>query len=356
MNPDLFWGCAAGGGNFGVVTDLEYELVEVPVTRATTGMFVFKAMTPSSPRAGLPAGAVGRRADCHRHLERQTRLCEVAHAGTGGESEARDLLALLLAIRGVKAEITERPWWDCYRWYVVAPTWRTRSGTARYADEYLSDDALGAALEVVRRLPTNDDPQRQGAVGLSMGGGAVSDIGADATAYVHRPARMLIEMSSGGARRRTLLSRSPRPFRRALGWRNSGCCCRTAPAAPTRTSPTPPAELGQRVLRRQSDATRGHQGDLGPRGRVHPLPVHPAAALILARLDRHREHDSGVLIVGVEVDQRRQPAVLPDEHQDARPRMARRYGRCPRFIGMTAVSGDTHVMEGTMREPMSAIG
>ena len=39
-NPDLFWGLRGGaGGNFGAVTDLEYELIEVPVTRATTGTF-----------------------------------------------------------------------------------------------------------------------------------------------------------------------------------------------------------------------------------------------------------------------------------------------------------------------------
>jgi len=200
-NPDLFWALRGGaGGNLGVVTDLEYDMVEVPVTRATTGLFMFKG-----DDAILASG-----------LAFQKLRAEAGRIATGtwsgnpdfaklrvqvlvDESEARDLLAPLLAVPGVQAEITERPWWDCYRWYIVEPSpaysfW----DRSLYADQFLSADALGAALEVVRRRPTNGDPDRKGAIGLfGWVGDAVSDVAPEATAYIHRPARLLIEMSSG---------------------------------------------------------------------------------------------------------------------------------------------------------------
>jgi FAD/FMN-containing dehydrogenase len=200
-NPDLFWGLRGGaGGNFGVVTGLEYELIEIPVTRATTGLLLFEG-DDAILTSGLAFGQV--RSAAERIVtgtwSGRPGFAKLRVQVLAGEADARDLLAPLLAIPGVKAEITERPWWDCYRWYVVEPSpaysfW----DRSLYADEYLSADALGAALEVVRRLPANGDPEREGAVGLfGWVGGAVSDIAPDATAYVHRPARMLIEMSSG---------------------------------------------------------------------------------------------------------------------------------------------------------------
>jgi FAD/FMN-containing dehydrogenase len=200
-NPDLFWGLRGGaGGTFGVVTDLEYELIEIPVTRATTGLFMFEG-DDAILTSGLAFGQV--RSAAERIVtgtwSGRPGFAKLRVQVLAGEADARDLLAPLLAIPGVKAEINERPWWDCYRWYVVDPSpaysfW----DRSLYADEYLSADALGAALEVVRRLPANGDPERTGAVGLfGWVGGAVSDIAPDATAYVHRPARMLIEMSSG---------------------------------------------------------------------------------------------------------------------------------------------------------------
>jgi FAD/FMN-containing dehydrogenase len=206
-NPDLFWGLrGGGGGNFGVITDLEYELVEVPVTRATTAQFDF------SGRDAALAGAMAFqkvRADAERMTGGNLYL---GHGGGNiegsvqaqaltGEAEARKLFGPLLAVPGVEAHIVERPWWDTYRWYITEPSpaysfW----DRSLYADDYLAEDALARALDVVQRFPANGDPERNGAMGIyGWVGGAVNDVAAQSSAYVHRSAKILVEMSAGWA-------------------------------------------------------------------------------------------------------------------------------------------------------------
>jgi FAD/FMN-containing dehydrogenase len=206
-NPDLFWALRGGaGGNLGVVTDLEYELVEVPVTRATTARFDFRG------RDAAMACALAfqeLRAEAERTVPGNLRIGYSPDPDAGhlagfvkaqamvGERAARDLFAPLLRLPGVKAEVRERPWWDVYAWYVAAVTpaysfW----DRSLYADDYLSAEVLGAAVDVVRRFPGNGDPARTGSLSLyGWVGGAVNDVAPDATAYVHRSAKVLVETS-----------------------------------------------------------------------------------------------------------------------------------------------------------------
>jgi len=219
-NPDLFWGLrGGGGGNFGAITDLEYELVEVPVTRATTAKFTF-----SGHDAALAAAMAFQkvRSDAER-----TTGCTLylGHRGGGiegrvraqaliGEAEARELFGPLLAVAGVEADIVERPWWNAYRWYVTEPSpaysFRDRS---LYADGYLAADVVARALDVVRRFPANGDPERGGAMGIyGWVGGAVNDVAAQSSAYVHRSAKILVEMTAEWATpREALLPDNPIP-------------------------------------------------------------------------------------------------------------------------------------------------
>lgn len=204
-NADLFWGLRGGaGGNFGVVTDLEYELVEVPVARATT------ALLQGLGRDGATSVATAfqtLRADNERTA---TGTLSLGHKGgdigyrlrvqaLSSDSDTRDMLAPILRIPGLTAEITERPWWDAYQWYTV-PQRPSYSFWDRslYADKFLSGDAVSAALDVVRRFPGRDDPERSGSMGLfGWVGGAVNETPPGATAYVHRRAQILVELAAG---------------------------------------------------------------------------------------------------------------------------------------------------------------
>lgn len=123
----------------------------------------------------------------------------------GDETTARDIFGPMIAHPSVKAEITERAWWPTYGWYMTPPTpahsfW-DRSLYADhyslYADHYLTADALSAAVDVIRRFPSEAGPDRSGSMTiLCWVGGSVNDVAADDTAYVHRSARLILELAS----------------------------------------------------------------------------------------------------------------------------------------------------------------
>lgn len=206
-NQDLFWGLRGGaGGNFGVVTDLEYEMVEVPVTRATTAVFTFHgrdtavaaAVAFQKMRAGAERIVTGNLYLGHAKGDIEGRVQAQAIAGA---ADAHGLFGPLMALPGVRAEIVERPWWDVYGWYVTEPSpnysfW----DRSLYADDYLTEEVLAQALDVVRRFPADGGPDREAAMGIyGWVGGAVNDVAPNATAYVHRSAKVLVEMSAGWA-------------------------------------------------------------------------------------------------------------------------------------------------------------
>jgi FAD binding domain/Berberine and berberine like len=195
-HSDLFWALRGGGGNFGVVTDFEFQL------------------HPVGPE--LLAGRLAYRLNDVRDALRFYRdFCAdapdslIVYAGlaTGPDGEPRlvwrpvvnaalaEADSLVMPMRGYGAPILDdiqpRPYLDIQR--IVEPAFppgRLNYWKANFVDE-LSDELIDVLIEAIRRVPS---PYT--IIALEQMGGAVSRVAETATAFQHRsPAFSLLILS-----------------------------------------------------------------------------------------------------------------------------------------------------------------
>ncbi|MBN6037633.1 FAD-binding oxidoreductase [Amycolatopsis sp. 195334CR] len=185
-DPDLFWALRGGGGNFGVVTGMEIELV--PVARLHGGTLTFDVRpelleTWYRWTAGLPeemTSAVAVLAFPGHHVAK----VQIAHLGSGKDGD--ELLEPLRALGPLADEVREIPF---ARSEVVF-------GEPDQPHAYRGDNLLLADVEPAKLPALADRTAAMCVVGLRHLGGALSRPAGIPNAVGHRDAGYLLGVLS----------------------------------------------------------------------------------------------------------------------------------------------------------------
>ncbi|TFZ04821.1 FAD-binding oxidoreductase [Ramlibacter rhizophilus] len=202
-NADLFWGLRGGGGNFGVVTEFEFELHPVgpeihtalavyPLEQGAQVLRNWRDYTASAPESVsawcvtryapplpfLPASAHGRMAVI------------IAAACVADASESEGLLAPLLRLGEPAGSMTARqPYAQWQQAFDPLLTPGARNYWKSHNFERVRDEVLDAICEFGDRLPADETDIFIGHIG-----GAPNRVPQDATAYAHRGARYVMNV------------------------------------------------------------------------------------------------------------------------------------------------------------------
>lgn len=231
-NADLFWACRGGaGGNFGINT--AFTLETFPVDRIVVFDLSWRAApdeliatvvrtleaAPNQLGAKLylePYLADGR----HGEPALLLRIYGQFH---GSEADLRDIFApLTAAAKPGAATIETLPYWEGQYFLAEEGTPACYQSRSRFVDSSLPD----AFIAVVRQWMNRWEPVQGGAyLSLFLTGGAINDVPADATAFVHRWSRWLFDLGIGWDP-----TQSPQSKRRAHRWQD-GCYAALVPIA-----------------------------------------------------------------------------------------------------------------------------
>ena len=206
QHPDLFWACrGGGGGSFGIATKFRFRVQALPrvvVFGVTWALSTAKAVrlfdawqrwAPAAPNAITSIMKVGRRSDGNMSLR-------CIGQSTGSEAALRSELAALLALAQPTSPLRTQTlsFFDAVDHFSGGFDYETTymKGKSDYVLNGLSNDGIGALMEVLRRIPVGH------VVALCDAyGGMVANVAADATAFPHRgPSTFCIQYYSSWAR------------------------------------------------------------------------------------------------------------------------------------------------------------
>jgi FAD/FMN-containing dehydrogenase len=200
-HPDLYWGLRGGGGNFGVVTEFEFELHQVgtaamivdlvyPLDDAAVALRGWRELIADAPpRATLTAwvGTTGAWPFLEPEL-RNRQLASVGYVWVGDPDEGRGLRRALRSAAPPLAErVEELPYLELQRIDDSVEGHRVRRYWKGHYLRELGDDAIQAFLSRGQG-DADDDAALLPSDSLQGYGGAIATVADEATAFSHRDA------------------------------------------------------------------------------------------------------------------------------------------------------------------------
>lgn len=202
-NPDLFWALRGGGGNFGVVTQFEFNLhpvgpdvfsglVVFPFEEATTVLRRYREFVSTAPDE-LSVWVVLRHAPPLPFLPPEVHgklICVLAICHIGNEGDARKSTQTIESFGRVLGQhVGMQPFvaWQQAFDPLLTPGARNYWKSHNFAN--LSDGALDVTLEYARKIPS---PHSE--IFIGQLGGQAGRVAPDATAYGNRDANFVMNV------------------------------------------------------------------------------------------------------------------------------------------------------------------
>jgi hypothetical protein len=203
---DLFWACrGGGGGNFGIVTEMEMQVrkphsnkmlvgqIRYPLAQTEEVLGYYNDWVEKVPDAMAVYGFMGNQKDL---IDKTTnvKVLGLTPVFNGECAEGIDLLQGLLKLKPINADLFNMtlPDWEFYN----GNTTKVAGRSSYIRSTILPKGGMNNKVAKVIVDAINNAPSPDSFAVWTHAGGAIENVAADATAYVHRNCRFIPEIKS----------------------------------------------------------------------------------------------------------------------------------------------------------------